>query len=139
MWKKNKNYSRFSGPKFTLFRNYLILQSLHNKMTNKFYWKKKYIYWFWRPLVCCCYFIIFIVMFHFINSKKRKRQCRIWCNFCLGGVGNFWVRSIFTELCKMVIHISAYTQPTHVIFGTVKDTYNIYYWTKNVVKFVGCV
>ena len=45
---------------------------------------------------------------------------------------NFKLIKIFLHNEK--IENSAYTQPTHVIFGMVKDADNIYYCTKNQVR-----
>ena len=47
------------------------------------------------------------------------------------------VRFILYELCKMVKKIkciSAYTQPTHFIFGRVIDIVSIFYHTKDQVR-----
>ena len=65
---------------------------------------------------------------------RGKNQVRRLCV----GKHLIWVRSIFTEHCEIAKkyngHISAYTPSTHLIFGTVKDTDNIYYSTKNQVR-----
>ena len=49
---------------------------------------------------------------------------------CLAGVSNK-TRRFSHGHCESLIWNSAYTQPTYLIFGMVKDTDNIYYCTKN--------
>ena len=42
--------------------------------------------------------------------------------------------SDFSDWIISLAHMSAYTQPTHRIFGMVKDVDNIYYCTKNQMR-----